>query len=88
MKIESLRELYVEELKDLYYAENQLLKALPKLAGKAATSPALRKEASNNIWKRRKAKSNGWRRSSRTSTKARRERSARRWKDSLKRVRK
>jgi len=42
MKIESLRELFVEELKDLYSAENQLLKALPKMA-KAATSPELRK---------------------------------------------
>ena len=42
MKIDSLKELYVEELKDLYSAENQLLKALPKMA-KAATSPALKK---------------------------------------------
>lgn len=42
MKVESLRELFVEELKDLYSAENQLVKALPKMA-KAATSPALRK---------------------------------------------
>lgn len=41
MKIESLRELYVEELKDLYSAENQLVKALPKMA-KAATDSALR----------------------------------------------
>ena len=36
-----LRELYVEELKDLYSAENQLTKALPKLA-KAASSEELR----------------------------------------------
>ncbi|MGC3967729.1 MAG: ferritin-like domain-containing protein [Pirellulales bacterium] len=42
MKIASLRELYIEELKDLYNAENQLVKALPKMA-KAATSTALRK---------------------------------------------
>ena len=42
MKLESLRELYVAELKDLYYAENQLLKALPMMA-KAATAPALKK---------------------------------------------
>ena len=40
MESESLRELYVEELKDLYSAENQLLKALPKMAKKAA-SPEL-----------------------------------------------
>ena len=40
MKLESLHDLYVGELKDLYNAENQLLKALPKMA-KAATSPEL-----------------------------------------------
>jgi ferritin-like metal-binding protein YciE len=34
--MESLRDLYVEELKDLYSAENQLLKALPKMAKKAS----------------------------------------------------
>ena len=36
-----LRELYLSELKDLYNAENQLVKALPKMA-KAATSEVLR----------------------------------------------
>jgi ferritin-like metal-binding protein YciE len=36
-----LKHLYVEELKDIYNAENQLLKALPKMAG-AATSPDLK----------------------------------------------
>jgi ferritin-like metal-binding protein YciE len=41
MKLETLKELYVDELKDLYNAENQLVKALPKMA-KAATSAALR----------------------------------------------
>ena len=40
MESESLKELYVEELKDLYSAENQLLKALPKMA-KKASSPDL-----------------------------------------------
>jgi len=38
----SLKELYINELKDLLSAENQLTKALPKLA-KAATSEELRK---------------------------------------------
>ena len=38
---EGLRELYVDELKDLYSAENQLVKALPKMA-KAASSDELR----------------------------------------------
>jgi ferritin-like metal-binding protein YciE len=41
MKINRLKHLYVEELKDLYSAENQLVKALPKMA-KAATSADLR----------------------------------------------
>ena len=41
MKLESLYDLYVDELKDLYSAENQLLKALPKMAS-AATAPDLR----------------------------------------------
>src|SRR6185312_11215142 len=41
MKLESLEILYVEELRDIYNAENQLLKALPKMA-KAASSPELK----------------------------------------------
>ncbi len=31
MKLASLRDLYVDELKDLYDAENQIVKALPKV---------------------------------------------------------
>ena len=41
MTKETLRELYVEELKDIFSAENQLTKALPKMA-KAASSEELR----------------------------------------------
>jgi ferritin-like metal-binding protein YciE len=41
MKLASLHDLYVDELKDLYSAENQLIKALPKMA-KAASAPELR----------------------------------------------
>src|SRR6202521_682551 len=41
MKVNRLKHLYVEELKDLYSAETQLVKALPKMA-KAAASPDLR----------------------------------------------
>jgi len=41
MKIESLRDLYVEQLHDLYSAETQLVKALPKMA-KAASNSQLR----------------------------------------------
>jgi ferritin-like metal-binding protein YciE len=37
---EGLKELYIEELKDLYNAEDQLVKALPKMA-KAASSEEL-----------------------------------------------
>src|ERR1044071_374348 len=36
-----LRELYIDELKDLYSAENQIIKALPKMI-KAASSPKLK----------------------------------------------
>jgi ferritin-like metal-binding protein YciE len=41
MASEGLKELYIDELKDLYSAENQLVKALPKMA-RAATSEDLR----------------------------------------------
>jgi ferritin-like metal-binding protein YciE len=41
MANDGLRELYIDELKDLYSAENQLVKALPKMA-KAASSDELR----------------------------------------------
>jgi ferritin-like metal-binding protein YciE len=41
MSNEGLEELYVDELRDLYSAENQLVKALPKMA-KAADSDELR----------------------------------------------
>jgi ferritin-like metal-binding protein YciE len=37
----NLKELYIDELRDLYNAENQLIKALPKMA-KAANSEELR----------------------------------------------
>jgi ferritin-like metal-binding protein YciE len=36
MKLDSLQKLYIEELRDLYNAENQLLKALPKMAKNAS----------------------------------------------------
>jgi ferritin-like metal-binding protein YciE len=40
MELESLKDLYIHELKDLYSAEKQLTKALPKMA-KAATNEEL-----------------------------------------------
>ena len=42
MELETLRALYVDELKDLYSAEGQILKALPRMI-KAASSGELRK---------------------------------------------
>jgi ferritin-like metal-binding protein YciE len=41
MKLDTLKTLYLNELRDLYNAENQLVKALPKLA-KAASSEKLK----------------------------------------------
>jgi ferritin-like metal-binding protein YciE len=38
MKINSLHDLYISELKDLYNAENQIIKALPKMAETAAST--------------------------------------------------
>jgi ferritin-like metal-binding protein YciE len=40
MELETLRDLYIHELKDLYSAENQLIKALPKMS-KAARNRQL-----------------------------------------------
>jgi ferritin-like metal-binding protein YciE len=40
MELDTLKDLYVDELKDLYSAEKQLVKALPKMA-KAANDPEL-----------------------------------------------
>ena len=40
MELETLKDLYIHELKDLYSAEKQLTKALPKMA-KAASSERL-----------------------------------------------
>jgi ferritin-like metal-binding protein YciE len=48
MKLESLETLYVEELRDIYNAENQLLKALPKMA-KAASSPELKQAFEDHL---------------------------------------
>ena len=48
MKLETLRDLFVDELKDLYSAENQLVKALPKMA-KAASSADLRQAFTSHL---------------------------------------
>ena len=41
MPVKSLQDLFVEELRDIYYAEKQITKALPKMA-KAASNPQLK----------------------------------------------
>jgi len=42
MDMETLQDLYVDELKDLYSAENQILKALPRMI-KVSSHPQLKK---------------------------------------------
>ena len=41
MPVKSLQDLFVEELRDIYHAEKQITRALPKMA-KAATTPELK----------------------------------------------
>jgi ferritin-like metal-binding protein YciE len=48
MKLDSLKKLLVHELKDLYSAEKQLIKALPKMA-KAATHDELRQAFEDHL---------------------------------------
>lgn len=48
MKLESLNDLYLEQLRDLYSAETQILDALPKMAA-AATSPDLKKGFNDHL---------------------------------------
>jgi len=48
MKLNSMKDLFVDQLRDLYSAEDQLTKALPKMA-RAATSTDLQKAFSNHL---------------------------------------
>jgi ferritin-like metal-binding protein YciE len=48
MKLKTLHDLYIDELKDLYNAEHQLLKALPKMA-KAASDTKLAKAFTDHL---------------------------------------
>lgn len=48
MKLESLHDLYLSELKDLYSAEDQIIKTLPKVIEKTQ-SPELRTALSNHL---------------------------------------
>jgi ferritin-like metal-binding protein YciE len=48
MEMETLRDLYVEQLKDLYSAENQLIKALPRMS-KVANHPELKQAFARHL---------------------------------------
>jgi len=48
MKLESLKDLYLEQLRDLYAAETQIVDALPKMA-EAAGSADLRKAFNDHL---------------------------------------
>ena len=48
MKLMMLDDLFVEEMQDLYSAENQLVQALPKIA-KAVSSPELRRAFEDHL---------------------------------------
>jgi ferritin-like metal-binding protein YciE len=50
MKIKSLRDLFIHQLRDLFSAEKQLVKALPKLA-KAATNEELKETFEEHLRK-------------------------------------
>ena len=48
MALDSLHSLFLDELKDIYHAEKQLVRALPKMA-KAASSPELQRAFSHHL---------------------------------------
>jgi ferritin-like metal-binding protein YciE len=48
MKVETLHDLYIKELRDLYHAENQIVKALPKMID-ASTSSELRNALAQHL---------------------------------------
>lgn len=48
MKMQTLQDLLIHELKDIYSAEKQLTRALPKMA-KAATHPELQEAFTNHL---------------------------------------
>jgi ferritin-like metal-binding protein YciE len=48
MSLDSLQSLFLEELKDVYHAEKQLVQALPRMA-KAAGAPDLQKAFTNHL---------------------------------------
>ena len=52
MNVDSLDKLYLEQLRDVYDAENQLVRALPKMA-QAASAPELRAAFEDHLEKTR-----------------------------------
>ncbi len=48
MSLDSLQSLFLEELKDIYHAEKQLVQALPRLA-KSASSPELKEAITSHL---------------------------------------
>jgi ferritin-like metal-binding protein YciE len=48
MALDSLHSLFLDELKDIYHAEKQLVKALPRMA-KSASSPELRQAFTQHL---------------------------------------
>ena len=39
MEMKTLKDLLINQLKDIYYAENQIVEALPKMIEAASSSP-------------------------------------------------
>ena len=56
MKLDSFKDLYVEQLRDLYSAETQLIDALPKMA-QAAKHPELRRAFEEHLEQTRRQQS-------------------------------
>lgn len=75
-EMQSLDDLYMHTLKDIYYAENRIVKALPEMIEKRATGTFA--AGSNITSKRPAATCNDWRRSLECSGRIRKGRSARR----------
>jgi len=84
MANDGLKELYIDELKDLYNAESQLVKALPKMA-KSASWDQLRQGFEEHL-EQTKDTCSVWRRFSRNWKKARRVKSVWEWRDWLRKV--
>lgn len=55
MKLETLQELFVDELQDLYSVEKQIIEALPKMAEKAQ-SPELKRAFETHLQQTRRQK--------------------------------